>query len=220
MLNKDLELQIKQAIRCCKANSCEIDNIESDLSELEIIVADHEDRLIVLESGSIIISLIPVENYSALPDPTTVAGQFYFVKNSQGSTWIPGWLPGGGTYYPAGVYYSDGISWFFNVDPWQADQDEVDAGIVANEFVTPFTLANTTSVSHPGHTHVLADITDFGASGVLSISKSGDPLLTGDVTLSEGSNITLTQVGNNIEISSTGGGPSVDNSIIMAIALG
>ena len=48
--------------------------------------------------------------------------------------------------------------------------------------------------------------TGGGGGGVSSISKSGDTQLTGDVTLSEGSNITLTQVGNDIEIASSGGG--------------
>jgi hypothetical protein len=43
-------------------------------------------------------------------------------------------------------------------------------------------------------------------SGVTGISVTGQPVLTGDVTLSEGANITLTQVGNNIEIASTGSG--------------
>ena len=42
---------------------------------------------------------------------------------------------------------------------------------------------------------------------VESISKAGDTPLTGDVTLSEGANVTLTQVGQDIEIAaSTGGG--------------
>lgn len=43
-------------------------------------------------------------------------------------------------------------------------------------------------------------------SGVSSIAKEGSTALTGSVTLSEGSNVTLTQVGNDIEISSSGGG--------------
>ena len=47
---------------------------------------------------------------------------------------------------------------------------------------------------------------DHVHQGVHSVSKSGDPLLFGDVTFTEGTGITLTQVGNNIEISSTGGG--------------
>lgn len=42
--------------------------------------------------------------------------------------------------------------------------------------------------------------------GVLSISETGQPLLRGNVTLSEGSNITLTQTGQDISIASTGGG--------------
>lgn len=42
--------------------------------------------------------------------------------------------------------------------------------------------------------------------GVKSISKAGDTELTDDVTLSEGTNITLTQTGDNIEIASTASG--------------
>jgi microcystin-dependent protein len=45
-----------------------------------------------------------------------------------------------------------------------------------------------------------------GASGVKSISKSGSAQLAGDITLSEGANVTLTQTGNNIQIASSGGG--------------
>jgi hypothetical protein len=53
---------------------------------------------------------------------------------------------------------------------------------------------------------IAADPTGGSGAGVSSISKAGETELTGDVTLSEGTNITLTQVGNDIEISSTGGG--------------
>lgn len=42
--------------------------------------------------------------------------------------------------------------------------------------------------------------------GVDSLAKSGDTPLLGDVTLSAGSNVTLTQAGQNIAIASTGGG--------------
>lgn len=42
--------------------------------------------------------------------------------------------------------------------------------------------------------------------GVRSIAKAGAAKLFGDVTLSPGSNVTLTQSGQNIEIASTGGG--------------
>lgn len=140
----------------------DIDNLQDDLLDLEVIVDDHEDRITVLEGGSAVVNITPVENYSALPDPTTVPGDFYFVRNSQGTSWLPGSM--GGTYYKAGLYYSDGVAWFVDVDPWEATQGDVDAGVVGNEFVTPVTLANATTVSHPGHTHVSADITDLNTT--------------------------------------------------------
>ncbi len=46
---------------------------------------------------------------------------------------------------------------------------------------------------------------DDTAAGVTSIAKSGDTPLTGDVTLTGGTNITLTQAGQDISIASTGG---------------
>lgn len=100
-----------------------------------------------------------VANYSALPAVGTVTGKFYWASASQGTRWLPGSL--GGTYYSAGLYYSNGISWEFMDVPYQATQVEVDAGIVTDKFVTPFTLNSATTVSHPGHTHVVADITDY-----------------------------------------------------------
>lgn len=51
-----------------------------------------------------------------------------------------------------------------------------------------------------------ADISISAGGGVSSLSKSGDTPLTGDVTLSEAGSITLTQTGQNIEISSDGSG--------------
>lgn len=42
-------------------------------------------------------------------------------------------------------------------------------------------------------------------AAVISVAKSGDAQLAGDVTLSEGANVTLTQVGQDIAIASTGG---------------
>jgi len=47
-------------------------------------------------------------------------------------------------------------------------------------------------------------------SVVASLAAEGETALLGAVTLSEGANITLTQVGNDIEISSTGGGGLTD----------
>lgn len=81
-----------------------------------------------------------VTNYSALPAPNTVTGQFYWVENSQGTAWLPGSL--GGTYYPKGLYYSNGVSWIVTDAPYQASQVEVDAGVNNDKFVTPLTLEN------------------------------------------------------------------------------
>jgi hypothetical protein len=83
-----------------------------------------------------------VANYSALPAASTVAGKFYYVKNSQGTSWLPGTI--GGTYYPQGTYYSDGTQWYESVSPYQATQATVNVGIATDQFVTPATLAGYT----------------------------------------------------------------------------
>ena len=49
---------------------------------------------------------------------------------------------------------------------------------------------------------------------VKSLSKSGDTKLKGDVTLSAGTNVSLTQSGQNIEIAATGGGAGSDTTAI------
>ena len=85
-------------------------------------------------------SITVVSNYSALPDPTTVSGKFYWCENSQGTAWLPGSL--GGTYYSAGMYYSNGVTWSYMEVPFEATQAEVDAGTVTDKFVSPSTLAN------------------------------------------------------------------------------
>jgi len=83
-----------------------------------------------------------VANYSALPDPTTVSGQFYWAEASQGTSWLPGSL--GGTYYNSGMYYSNGVAWTFMNVPYNATLAEVDTGTNDNKFVTPSTLSNST----------------------------------------------------------------------------
>lgn len=67
-------------------------------------------------------------------------------------------------------------------------------------------------------------------AGVTSVSKGGSALLTGDVTLSEGANIVLTQAGNNIEIAANicaatlpvvgGGNPTIQVSGALAVVNG
>lgn len=87
-----------------------------------------------------------VANYAALPDPTTVSGEFYWAEAAQGTEWLPGTL--GGTYYNAGIYYSNGVSWSFINTPYQATQLEVDTGTNDNKFVTSLTLRNSNQWSN------------------------------------------------------------------------
>jgi hypothetical protein len=81
-----------------------------------------------------------VSNYSALPAANTVPGEFYWVENPQGTSWLPG--PLGGTYYTNGLYYSNSTSWVYTDMPYNATQIEVDAGLNNNKFVTPLTFTN------------------------------------------------------------------------------
>jgi len=83
-------------------------------------------------------SITVVANYSALPDPTTVSGKFYWCSASQGTSWLPGGL--GGTYYNSGTYYSNGVTWEFLNVPYQATQSEVNTGTNTDKFITPKTL--------------------------------------------------------------------------------
>lgn len=88
-----------------------------------------------------------VANYSALPLASAAPDEFYFVESPQGTAWLPGSL--GGTYYPAGLYYSNGVTWFYAESPYQASQATVNAGINTDQFVSPYTLANATTVERP-----------------------------------------------------------------------
>lgn len=83
-------------------------------------------------------------NFSALnvdrPQPVA-ADTIVAVRNSQGTQWLPGNL--GGTYYPKGYYISTGVAWeFFGEFAYQASLADVDAGIIADQFVSPFTFEN------------------------------------------------------------------------------
>ena len=131
-----------------------------------------------------------VANYSALPDPTTVGDKFYWCENSQGTAWLPGSL--GGTYYPRGLYYSNGTTWEYMETPIQATQAEVDAGIIDDRFVSPNTLYNAdqwNSVKVKLYTN-----------GTLN----NDP---NKLNLVEGSNMTITDDGSgNITFDAAGGG--------------
>jgi hypothetical protein len=79
-----------------------------------------------------------VPNYSALPPANTSLKKLYWVENSQGTRWLPWTL--GGTYYPKGLYYSNGVTWSHMETPYQATQQEVLDALDNDKFVTPLTL--------------------------------------------------------------------------------
>lgn len=111
------------------------------------------------------------DNYSDLPDANTHNGYFYWCKDSQGTAWLPGSL--GGTYYPKGLYYSNGITWTKAEAPYQATQAEVNAGLNDNKFVTPLTHANSTQLASKVSfgTGVKSSSLDAGTVGEISIEN-------------------------------------------------
>jgi len=50
---------------------------------------------------------------------------------------------------------------------------------------------------------------DHAHEGIHSVKKTGSPQLFGDVTFTEGSNVSIAQVGNDLTISASGGNPSI-----------
>lgn len=81
-----------------------------------------------------------VNTYNDLPSPVSHINQLYWVNNSIGTKWLPGTL--GGSYYPKGLYYSEGTSWEWRKSPYQATLAEVNTGTNDDKFVTPNTLAS------------------------------------------------------------------------------
>lgn len=86
--------------------------------------------------------------------------------------------------------------------------DSTDARYVTDDEKDALDNANAPDAGNP-----VATIADIGAAGVSSLAKSGSTPLTGAVTLSEGANVTLTQVGQDIAIASTAGGTGTVTSV-------
>jgi hypothetical protein len=155
-------------------------------------------------------SITVVANYAALPNATTVTGQFYWCSSSQGTKWLPGSL--GGTYYPNGLYYSNGVSWEFVISPYQATQAEVDAGINDDKFVTPKTFNDSSQLSDKVPYTGATDDVDLGnfsldaAKGTFTHSGSTDTL-TANHTSGSGIGLLITKGGNNegLKVNKTSG---------------
>lgn len=76
--------------------------------------------------------------FADLPSANLHVGKVYYVTTATGTWWLPSSL--GGTYYPKGLYYSDGISWETTPTPWASTQSQVDNDENDDTFVTPRTL--------------------------------------------------------------------------------
>ena len=135
-----------------KQNILLLDKIRQELSKFnrgfsELSIPTDINQLTdvdgLLSGGGDVITV--VNTYNDLPVVSTVGGSFYWVSNSQGISWLPGSL--GGTYYPKGIYYSNGVSWEYIETPYQATQDEVITGTNNDKFVTPLTLTGKLNIA-------------------------------------------------------------------------
>lgn len=137
-----------------------------------------------------------VANFAALPDPTTVSGKYYWAEASQGTKFIGAlW---GGTYYPAGLYYSNGTAFQYMDTPAQATQPQVDAGIVTNQWVAPSTLAASSQWATKNDAIQFQDEgVDLGSAGTVD---------TVDFT---GSAVSTSRVGNVLTVAVSGSSPAV-----------
>jgi len=77
---------------------------------------------------------------------------------------------------------------------------------VATQLITPVGVPSSVGAANAAGAALDHVRRDHVHQGVHSVSKSGDAQIFGDVTLSEGANITLTEVGQNIQITAGGGG--------------
>ena len=142
------------------------------------------------QAGSGASNITVVANYSALPNPTTVSGELYFVEDSQGTKWLPGGL--GGTYYNAGIYYSNGITWKYTDTPYNASLTTVNTGVNDEQFLTPFTFTNSDKILNSFQKNV--DDSDDIAEGSVNLfvtQAEKDKWDTKENVLVEGANITI-----------------------------
>lgn len=147
--------------------------IESSTGVLRTLLQGNNITITNNGDGTISISSVAdditvVANYSALPAASGVSGKFYWCSASQGTAWLPGSL--GGTYYSAGLYYSNGTTWEFLLVPYQATQTEVNTGTNTDKFVTPSTFNNASKWSNYA---LLTGATFSGSITATSIIRTG-----------------------------------------------
>lgn len=118
-----------------------------------------------------------VSNYSALPSASSHSTEFYWVSNTQGTKWLPGSL--GGTFYPNGMYYSNGTDWEYLITPYNATLLEVNNGTNNDKFVTPYTFENASKWNN----YLLSTATSESAKKevVEVINKTGATLTKGTI---------------------------------------
>lgn len=95
-------------------------------AKIEKLFKKLNSRLCKLENGGVSGSAYSyiVNTYNDLllePDPQ--ANQFAYVKNPQGTAWLPGSM--GGTYYPSGT-------WFYTGTEWVSDKSQIAAQLQIN----------------------------------------------------------------------------------------
>jgi hypothetical protein len=137
--------RLKNGLR--KKKTCEVSSLPLTGCNGQSVIYDGKiyfwdgDEWVTYATMGVTTIINVVTNYSALPDPTTVSGQFFFVEENQGTKWLPGSL--GGTFYAKGLYYSNGVDWIYGGEfPINADQVETDAGVIVDKFISPSTLYN------------------------------------------------------------------------------
>ena len=136
-------------LKCCLSLCTQLLNIP--ISETPLVEGDYV--LVRTDEGCFLKAYTPIgivtlsfhDNFNALnialPQPGQPVDAIVAVRNSQGTSWLPG--PLGGTWYPKGYYRSTGLVWeFFGEFSYQATQAAVDAGLINDQFVTPFTFEN------------------------------------------------------------------------------
>jgi hypothetical protein len=136
-------------------------------------------------SGGTGSTITVVSNYTALPNPTTVSLEFFYVSEYQGTKWMPGTI--GGTYYPKGIYHSNGVTWSYIESPYQATQAEVNSGVNNDKYLTPLTLNSASKWADnlnlaKGYSDLLVTQTMFGLVNVDNTSDANKPISIAQAT--------------------------------------